>query len=404
MGLTVNRIARLKPGRYGDGHGLYLQIISKTNRSWLLRYERGGRERWMGLGPLHTYDLQQARERARKARQQLFDGTDPLDARKAERAARALEAARAITFEKATIAYHDGHAPQWGSRKYVEGVLSTLKRYAFPQLGGLPVASIDTGLVLKAVEPIWHEKPVTADRVRNQIERVLDWAYTRGYRTGDNPARWRGHLETVLPSPQKLRSKKHLPALPWAELPTFWAELCKQQGVAARALQFTILTAARTGEVINAVWDEIDFKAGTWTIPAVRMKAHREHRVPLSDAALELLKALPREATNKFVFVGPRKDGLKALAMPRVLARMGRRDIVVHGFRSTFRDWAAEVTSAPNHVVEQALAHTIGNAVEKAYRRGDLLAKRTRLMADWAHYTTAPSKANSKVVPMRGRK
>ena len=305
MTLTIKRIARLSTaGRYSDGHGLYLQVMSPTNRSWLLRYERNGRgERWMGLGPLHTVSLQEARERARKARQQLLDGVDPLDARKAERAAKALEAARTITFEKAAQAYFDAHERGWRNAKHRAQFLSTLKTYAYPKIGKLPVAAIDTGLVLKVIEPIWQDKTETASRLRGRIESVLDWATVRGYRTGDNPARWRGHLGEVLPARGKIQKTSHHAALSFGDLPEFMTALSQRDGVAARGLEFTILTAARTGEVIGATWEEIDLKAKVWTIPAGRMKASKEHRVPLSDRALEILSALPRERNNPFVFI-----------------------------------------------------------------------------------------------------
>jgi integrase len=403
MTLTTRRIAKLtQAGRYGDGHGLYLQVMSPTNRSWLLRYERSGRERWMGLGPLHTFDLQQARERARRARQQLFDGSDPLEARAAERAARALEAARTITFEKAARQYFDAHERKWKNAKHRAQFLSTLTDYAFPTIGRLPVAAIDTGLVLKCIEPIWNEKTETANRVRGRIESVLDWATVRGYRTGDNPARWRGHLSEVLPARETIQKTVHHAALQFGDLPAFMAALGQREGVAARALEFTILTAARTGEAIGATWDEIDLKTKVWTVPAGRIKGGREHRVPLSGRALEILQALPREERNPFVFIGPRNGGLSNMAMSSVLGRMERTDITVHGFRSTFRDWAAERTSYPNHVVEMALAHVVGDKVEAAYRRGDLFAKRVRLMADWARFCSMKPADRGAVIALRG--
>jgi integrase len=405
MGLTTKRIARLKkPGRYGDGHGLYLQVASPTNRSWLLRYDRNGRgERWMGLGPLHTIDLKEARERARRARQMLLDGFDPLDARKAQRTAQALEAAKTITFEKAAQAYFDAHERSWKNAKHRAQFLSTLRTYAFPKIGNLPVAAIDTALVLRVIEPIWQEKTETANRTRGRIEAVLDWATVRGYRAGDNPARWKGYIENVLPSRGAIQKRNHHAALPFDDLPEFMVALRQREGIAARALEFTILTAARTGEVIGATWDEIDLKAKVWKVPAGRIKGGREHRVPLSSAALELLEALPREKNNPFVFIGPRKGGLSNMAMAMLLSRMGRDDITVHGFRSSFRDWAAERTAYPNHVVEMALAHVVGDKVEAAYRRGDLFEKRRRLMADWAKYCTAPAKAAANVVALRPR-
>lgn len=408
MALTEKRIAKLKePGRYLDQHGLYLQVMSPDNRSWLLRYDRNGRgERWMGLGPLHTISLEEARERARKARQLLLDGVDPLDARKAqralERAQRALEAAKAVTFEECAEQYFKFHSPKWKNAKHCAQFLSTLKMYVYPVLGKLPVAAIDKALVLLAIEPIWYTKTETASRVRGRIESVLDFAHTRGYRTnGENPAAWEGNLVHALPARGEIAKVEHHAAMPYADVPAFIAELRKREGVAALALEFAILTAARTGEVIGACWSEIDLGQKTWTVPAGRMKAHREHRVPLSDRALEILRSLPREENNPFVFIGPRWGGLSNMAMSACLSRMGRDNVTVHGFRSTFRDWAAERTGYPNHVVEMALAHVVGDKVEAAYRRGDLFAKRARLMTEWAKFcATKPAAASAKIVAL----
>ena len=401
MTLTALKVAKAtKPGRYGDGHGLYLQVTKRGVKSWLLRYERGGRERWMGLGPLHTIALTDARELARQARQLLLSGEDPLDAREAKRASQAAEAARAITFDAATRQYFDAHERKWRNAKHRAQFLSTLEAYAFPKIGDLPVADIDLGRVLSVLEPIWHGKTETASRVRSRIEAVLDWATVRGYRRGENPARWRGQLQHVLPARGQIAKPEHHPALPYPELSQFLATLREREGIAAKALEFAILTAGRTGEVIGATWDEIDFAAKIWTIRADRMKAGREHRVPLSDRALELLEALPREDGNDLVFIGPRAGGLSNMAMAAVLERMNRTDITVHGFRSTFRDWAAERTNYANHVVEMALAHTVGNKVEAAYRRGDLFDKRRRLMAEWSRYCITPPAAGSRVIAL----
>jgi integrase len=405
MPLTKKRVAKLttKPGRYLDQHGLYLQVISPTNRSWLLRYERGGRERWLGLGPLHSIDLDDARARARKARQQLLDGIDPIEARKAERAARALEAARSLSFEDASRQYFAAHEAKWRNRKHAAQFLSTLRDYVFPQIGKLSIASIDTGLVLRCVEPIWAGKTVTADRVRRRIEAVLDWSTVRGYRpAGDNPARWRGHLDQVLPAREKIQKTRHHAAMPYGEIGTFVAALTAVPGVAARALQFTVLTASRSGEVIRATWNEIDLAAKTWVIPPDRMKSGREHRTPLSPAALDLLQALPREDNNPFVFIGPSAGGgLSEEALRAVLNRMGQ-DVTVHGFRSSFRDWVGERTNFPREVAEAALAHVVGDNTERAYRRGDALEKRRRLMDAWATYCgSKPAEAGAKVVPLR---
>jgi hypothetical protein len=267
MALTVKRVERLKePGRYLDARGLYLQVISKSNRSWLLRWQRDGRERWMGLGSAHDFSLAEARERARKARQQLKDGIDPLTQRRADKAARALEAAKSMTFKQCAEAYIAANRGGWKSARHGQQWLSTLRDFVYPHIGNLPVAAVDTGLVLKCIEPIWKDRTETASRTRGRIEAVLDWATVRGYRSGDNPARWRGHLQHVLPARGKIAKPEHHPALPYADLPAFLAALRQREGSAARALEFTILTAARSGEVIGAKWNEIDFNKGIWTV------------------------------------------------------------------------------------------------------------------------------------------
>ena len=403
MGLTIKRVAKAtSPGRYADGHGLYLQVVSPTNRSWIFRYQRNGKERWLGLGPLHTVGLTKARERARLARVQLLDGIDPVDARLADRATRELAAAKALTFEQAAHQYFEAHERKWKNRKHRNQFLSSLRDYAFPKIGRLSVSAIDTGLVLKCLEPIWQDKTETASRVRSRIESVLGWATVRGYRTGDNPARWKGHLGEVLPARSSLQKPQHHAALDYDQLPEFMTALATREGVAARALEFTILTAARTSEVTGANWDEIDGKI--WTVPANRIKGGKEHKVPLSDRATEILDALPTERGNHHIFIGPSKgSGLSNMAMAAVLKRMGHDDVTVHGFRSTFRDWAAERTNYPNHVVEMALAHVIGSRVEAAYRRGDLFDKRQKLMADWSRFCMSPKSRAGNVTPLRGR-
>jgi integrase len=381
MRLTAKRVDHLhKRGRHPDGDGLYLQVTQSGVKSWVLRYERNGRERMLGLGTLRDFSLKEARERARRARQLLADGVDPIDAKRAQRTVPSL------TFRQAVEAYAKLHEQKWTTRR--PQFLSSLRRYAFPILGDLPLAAIDTPAVLRVLQPIWTTKTETASRVRQRIEAVLDWATVSGHRPkGDNPARWRGHLDHVLPAPGAIAKVQHHAALPWGEVGAFMAELRSREGVSARALEFAILTAARTNEVIGVRWTEIDFDAATWTIPAERMKMDKEHRVPLSEAALALLRNLYTEDGNDLIFIGAQAGrGLGDRALAEVLARMGRTDITVHGFRSTFRDWAAEVSHHPNHVVEQALAHAIGNAVERAYRRGDLFAKRRVLMTEWATF------------------
>jgi integrase len=360
----------------------------------------------MGLGPLGDFTLDEARERARRARQLLKDGIDPLDARKAERAKQATEAALAaaanVTFRECAGQYYRFHSRKWSNVKHAAQFLSTLEMYAYPTLGKLPVAAIDKALVLKAIEPIWFTKTETASRVRGRIEAVLDYAATRCYRAGDNPARWEGNLVHALPARATIAKVEHHAALPFPELPSFMVELAAREGIAARALEFTILTAGRTGEIIGTKWGEIDLAQKVWVIPAARMKAGREHRVPLADRALAILQEMPREVD--FVFPGGRKGvPISNMAMAQLLKRMGRPDITVHGFRSTFRDWCAERTSYPNHVIEKALAHVVADKVEAAYRRGDLFNKRRQLMQAWAAYCAAPQREAATVTPIRAQ-
>jgi integrase len=405
MGLTTKRIGKLRKrprGRFHDGHGLYLQVMGPRSASWILRYVRHGEERMLGLGPLHVVGLKEARERAKVARLQLLDGIDPVEDRKAKKLERVLASTRTMSFSDCAMAYHRQHEGKWKNNKHRAQFLSTLKQYAFPIIGTLPVVAIDTGLVLKCVEPHWATKTETMSRIRGRIEAVLDWATVRGYRSGDNPARWKGHLNQVLPARGSIAKVEHHAALSYRELPAFMQELRTREGVAPRALEFTILTAARTGEVIGAQWNEINLATATWKIPAGRMKGSREHRVPLSARAIELLGELYREDGNNHVFLGSRKGGLSNMGLAAVLKRMDRNDITVHGFRSTFRDWAAEQTNTANFVVEAALAHIVADKVEAAYRRGDLFEKRRKLMEAWTIYCSRPV-ADSAVVQLRAR-
>jgi integrase len=399
--LSTRKVAALAtPGRYGDGDGLWLQVSGTGTKAWLLRYMLAGRARHMGLGPVSLVSLADARERAKEARRLLLDGIEPLEARIAQRQRAGIEAASSVTFRECAERYIRAHEAGWRNAKHRAQWKSTLASCVDPVFGHFPVSAIDTGLVLKALEPIWTSKPETAGRVRGRVEAVLDWAAARGYRRGENPARWRGHLDKLLPSRRKLQRVEHHAALPYAELPGFMVELRGHKGVAASALQFVILTAARSGEAIGAKWSEVDFAARIWTIPADRMKGRREHRVPLSDRAIDVLGALPREKDNDHVFIGSRSGtSLSDMALFVLLRRMGR-GVTAHGFRSTFRDWAAEVTAYPNHVVEMALAHAVPNAVEAAYRRGDLFEKRRRLMADWAQFCSSAPTARGDVIPI----
>lgn len=388
------------PGYYPDGGGLYLQVSPARTRSWIYRFTLRGRSREMGLGSLNAVGLADARRKASECRGLLAEGTDPIEARDAQRAQDALTDARSITFAKAAERYVAAHKPGWRNAKHADQWENTLETYAEAVIGRLPVADVDTSLVLRVLEPIWTEKPETASRLRGRIEAVLDWATVRGHRTGDNPARWRGHLAALLPARSSVAAVKHHAALPYASIGDFVAEVRKLEGVAARALEFTILTAARTGEVIGATPGEFDLQKALWTIPAERMKARREHRTPLSPRALEIVREQIKGRTA-FVFSGQREGrALSNMAMLELLKRTGHGDLTVHGFRSTFRDWAAEQTAFPHELAEMALAHAVGDKVEAAYRRGDMFAKRARLMAEWAKWCERTGKAG-KVTPLR---
>ena len=388
------------PGRHAVGCGVYLQITGDAGRSWVFRFQRSGRGHHVGLGPVAEVSLAEARDKALRYRQMMREeGTDPLAARAAARARVLLQAARGVTFKECAGRYIAAHEPAWRNPVHRKQWPATLATYVYPVFGSLPVSAVDTALVTKALEAIWTAKPETAARVRGRIEAVLDWAKARGYRDGDNPARWRGHLDKLLPNQRKVRRAKHHAALPYAELPDFLTALRKRDGVGARALEFAILTAGRTGEVLGARWDEI--RGDVWTVPAGRMKGGKDHRVPLSKRVLEILAPLPRD--GEFIFPG-RGGGkpLSNMALLVTLRRIGRGDLTAHGFRATFRDWVSERTNYPREVAEMALAHTIGDKVEAAYRRGDLFDKRRKLMAEWARYCAAQAPATlGGVVPLR---
>ena len=374
-----------KPGYYGDGAGLWLQVSPTGSKSWIFRYTRAGKQREMGLGPLHTVTLAEARIRAKECRLKLLDQVDPLDARKSAKHKEALEHARAMTFDQCASAYIAAHRGSWKNAKHASQWENTLATYAAPIIGSLSVADIDTALVVKVLSPIWQSKTETATRLRGRIESILDWATVSKYREGENPARWRGHLQNLLANPNKVAKIEHHPALPWQEIATFTAALRSSEGIAARAVEFAILTACRSGEVRGAKWSEIDLSATVWTIPGERMKAGREHRVPLSTAATALLRSM--EQLGDYVFPGRKVNApLSDMSLTAVLRRMARNDITVHGFRSTFRDWCSESVenSFPREVCEHALAHSLPDKVEAAYRRGDLFEKRVKLMEAWA--------------------
>lgn len=401
--LSAVKVAKLRDaGRYADGGGLYLQISSFGTKAWTFRYQMNGRPRLMGLGALHTVTLAEARDTARECRKLIRTGIDPIEVKRQKRLQAALEGARGVTFKDAAERYIEAHKASWRNPVHAAQWPATLSAYAYPVFGHLSVAAIDTALVSKVLSPIWSEKPETASRVRGRIEAVLDYASVHGYRQGENPARWRGHLDKILPKRSKVRKVRHHRALPYADLGAFVVELRKQEGVAAQALEFTILTCARTGDVIGAKWLEIDFSKKLWTVPADRMKAGKEHRVPLSEPAIAILKGLPREKGSDWVFIGGRAGRpLSNMAMLELMRGMGV-DAVPHGFRSTFKDWAAETTNFPDEVAKMALAHTISDKVEAAYRRGDMFEKRRRLASAWATYCSTGSR-HGDVVPMRTR-
>jgi integrase len=407
--LTAKRVERTRrPGRYRDGtvKGLLLQISDTGAKSFVLRYMLDGHERMMGLGSAADFSLREARDRARAARQLLADGVDPLDAKHQRKTEAKLAKAKKLTFAAAAVSYFNQHESKWTSASHRDQFMASLKAYAFPVLADMDVAAIALADVLRVIEPHWTTKNVTMDRVRNRIENVLDWCVVRGHRApGTNPAKWKGHLDQVLPVLGK--TKRHHAALAYAALPAFMAELRAQEEIAARALEFTILAAARTGETLGATWGEVDFTTATWTVPAERMKGKREHRVPLSPQAVELLRGLPREEGNPHVFIGPQAAaGLGGMTLARLLKRMNHNNITVHGFRSAFSDWAHEQTSHVNHTIELSLAHSVGSEVERSYRRGNMFAKRIRLMVDWARFATSPlvarTKGGAEVVPIGG--
>jgi integrase len=387
---------------YADGGGLYLQVTER-GASWIYRYMLNGRAREMGLGPLALFGLAEARTKALDARRLRHDGIDPIEARRAARAQLRLDAAKAMTFQQCAEAHIKAQRAGWRNDKHAAQWKTTINKYAGPIIGALPVQGVDTALVLKVLEPIWLATPETARRLRGRIEAALDWAKARGYRQGENPARWRGHLDKLLPARSKVRRVAHYAALPYDELPGFLVGLREQEAISARALEFTILTAARTGETMGARWNELDLLDRTWTVPVERMKTGREHRVPLSARAIAILKEMQahRSTDSGFVFPGSKSGKpLSNMTFLMLLRRMGRDDLTTHGFRSSFRDWVAERTNFPSEVAEVALAHAVRNPVEAAYRRGNMFEKRRRLMDAWADFCAKAPAERGKVVSL----
>lgn len=405
--LTALQVTKLsKPGLYGDGGGLTLQITSAGVKSWLFRFMREGKAHGMGLGATHTISLAEARQNALNARKLLADGLNPMLVKKQKLLATALERAKMMTFDQCAASYIEAHKASWKNAKHIDQWTNTLATYASPVFGHQPVTDVDTALVVKCLSPIWQTKTETASRLRGRIESVLGWATTSGFRTGENPARWKGHLENLLATIGKSSRTKNHPSLPWQRIGEFMLALKARPGITSKAVEFTVLTASRSGEVRGAQWSEFDFVERVWTIPAERMKARREHQVPISDAALAVLMSIRNmdmvsidqasiPIDSRFVFAGTKMQALSDMSLTAVIRRMnGDADkpiwvdangdgITVHGFRSSFRMWAAEMTAYPREVAEHALAHQLPDAVERAYQRGTQFAKRQALMAEW---------------------
>ncbi|WP_422369086.1 tyrosine-type recombinase/integrase [Pelagibius sp.] len=412
MARAVNRLSPVAvphkgPGFHADGQGLYLQV-KNGGRSWLFRYSINEKARWMGLGAFPDVTLAEARKAAGRCRELLRAGVDPIEARRAEKAAARAAAARSVTFREAAERYIGAHKAGWRNEKHGAQWTSTLETFVYPIFGKLPVQEVDTGLVLKALEPIWTQKHETATRVRQRIEAVLNWATAGELRTGENPARWSGHLENRLPKPKQIRRVnpvKHHEAMPYEALPAFWQDLRQRETISAKALAFTILTAARSGETRGARLGEIDFASNVWTVPGERTKSGDDHRVPLTKEALAILTGLDHlKDAEADVLLFPNSQGkpLSDTAMRKYLqSDMGRLGLTVHGFRSSFREWAAEETNFPWWVAEAAIAHKNGTKTERAYQRRDLLDRRRKLMEAWSRYCVAGTmRASAKVVPL----
>lgn len=398
--LEVRRLVR--PGRWSVGgiDGLALQVTRTGARSWVLRLTVAGRQREMGLGSFPSVTLAEARERARIHRATAEQGADPISLRAAARSAADAKRNAQQTFSTVAAQYISQHEKTWKNAKHAAQWTSTLHKHAHPVVGSLLVSDVTTAHVIKVLEPIWTTKTETASRVRSRMELVLDFATARGLREGPNPARWRGNLDAALPKASKLAKVQHHAAVAVDQMGTFMTRLRTQNGTAARALEFAILTAARSGEVRGATWSELDLDVGLWTVPARRMKSGREHRVPLSGPAIKLLRGLPAGEPGDLVFPGLRGP-LSDMSLTAVLRRMDVK-ATAHGFRSSFRDWVSEQTNHPSEVAEMALSHAVGDKVEAAYRRGDLFKKRVSLMADWASFLLRQGPAAERPVSAGG--
>lgn len=420
MARAINKLSAFfvkkhqEPGYYLDGAGLYLQISSSGTKSWIFKFTLNGRTREMGLGPEHTISLADARDLAVAQRKLLREGKDPIIERDNMLAAAKLAISRRVTFDECAHQYIEAHKAEWKNAKHYDQWVSTLAAYVSPHIGALPVSDVDTGLVLKCLEPIWTTKTETAVRLKGRIERILGWATTRGFRSGENPARWKDHLDHLLAAPGKIAKERHYPALPYTDIGAFMAELKKRPGVTSQALEFAILTASRSGEIRGATWGEINFDEALWTIPPERMKMGKEHRVPLSRRAVAILKERQKENSEGYIFPGRGGSIVSDASLNAVIKRMNAEEeagprwvepktgegVVQHGFRSTFMDWAAETTDYPKELRDMSLAHAVDDKVEAAYRRGDLYQKRVCIMEDWAAYCSKVHKPG-KVVPIR---
>jgi integrase len=400
--LSAAKVKNLKtPGDYLDGRGLYLQVRNESSKSWLLKFSMRKRAREMGLGSAFDFSLADARATRDKFRKLIKVGVDPIEHRRAEEAARAVDRAKALTFRQAATRYIAANRAGWSNVRHASQWEATLKAYAYPLIGDLPVQAIDTGRVMAVLDPIWSAKPVTASRVRGRIESIIGAAKARGEYIGENPARWRGHLDHLLPPPRKVRKVENHAALPYADLPAFMMDLRSREGIAAAAMEFLILTAARTGEVLGATWEEIDLKKSVWTIAGQRMKSGKEHQVPLSAPAVAVLGRMRNLSNGEYVFFGHSSGRpLSNMALLRVLRRMNRTEVTAHGFRSTFRDWAAE-RGYQDPVAEAALAHSVPDAVVAAYKRTNFFELRKDMMNTWAAFASCdPAKADN-VVELR---
>jgi integrase len=400
--LSAAKVKNLKaPGDYLDGRGLYLQVRSESSKSWLLKFSMQKRAREMGLGSALDFSLADARETRDKYRKLIKVGVDPIEHRKAEEAARAVDRAKAITFKDACARFIAANRSGWKNIKHAAQWEATLKAYAYPLVGALPVQAIDTALVMAVLDPIWSIKPETASRVRGRIESVISAAKARGEFKGENPATWKGHLDNLLPKTSKVRKVENHAALPYADLPAFMKDLREREGIAAAAMEFLILTVGRTGEVLGATWDEFDLRKSVWTIPGERMKNGKEHQVPLSAPAVAVLERMSKLTNGEHIFFGQSSGrSLSNMALLVLLRRMKRTEITSHGFRSTFRDWAAE-RGYQDPVAEAALAHSVPDAVVAAYKRTTFFELRKKMMDDWAAFATSdPAKVGGNVVPL----